>query len=270
MKDLFNYEQEVARRDAFPVKFLHFKQLHHFRPHWHAHIELLFFKSGNATVYCNETEIPVKPGDLAVLNKTEVHTMQSKDGCDYYCIQLFPQFFTDIALENILLQNHIPGDKSIIAMMQSIYSEFNSARPGRDMMLKSHAYAIMAYLLRNYTTAQLSKKDSQLLAQKARRMDRVLDYIDRFYAEKLSTHDLAELCHLNESYFCRLFKKATGKSVLGYISEYRIEKAAELLKNTTDSIADVAAAVGFDDITYFGRCFKNAKGTSPMQYRKRL
>lgn len=267
MKDLIFYEHEVRRKDTFTVYFQNFKQKNRFRPHWHDYYELLFFYEGNATVYCNDTKIPVTDGDLIVVNRTEVHTMFSESGASYYCVIIYPEFFSDIDFDNIQIPNHIHNDKTAKMLMHNLYDERHNAHPGSDMMLKSHAYALMTHLLRNYTVTHMSQKDSNLLAVKAQRIDTVLDYIDKHHAEKLSTSELAVLCHLNESYFCRYFKKATGKSVLGYINDYRIEKATELLNSGDESIAAVAAEVGFDDIAYFGRCFKKAKGVSPSQYR---
>ena len=78
---------------------------------------------------------------------------------------------------------------------------------------------------------------------------------------------LADMLYLNEPYFCRLFKNATGQSVMTYINSLRIEKASVLLENSAASITDVALQVGFDDLNYFSRTFKRFMKVTPMQYR---
>ena len=237
------------------------------RPHRHDFYELLFYRSGAATLYCNDAKIQVHAGDLVVINKGELHAMESAGGTAYYYIRIHPDFFAELPFDNIHIQKHIQNDETVKQAIYNLYEENCSNKPWCDMMLKSHAYAMMAHLLRNYTLTHSQKESAQLTA-KEQRMDIVLSYIDKHYTDKISTRKLAALCHLNESYFCRCFKKTTGKSVLDYITDYRIEKASILLKKSTDTIAAIAAQVGFDDVTYFGKRFKAVMDVSPMQFRK--
>jgi AraC-like DNA-binding protein len=73
---------------------------------------------------------------------------------------------------------------------------------------------------------------------------------------------------MSEEHFCRLFKRTVGKTVTGFLMEYRIEKASVLLKKTEESITAVADSVGFDDVNYFSRSFKRIKGVTPSTYRR--
>lgn len=67
----------------------------------------------------------------------------------------------------------------------------------------------------------------------------------------------------------RIFKKATGYTVTEYINIYRIQESQKLLEDTDMSIADVAQAVGYENMTYYNRVFKKYVETSPLQYRKK-
>lgn len=75
------------------------------------------------------------------------------------------------------------------------------------------------------------------------------------------------MLHLNKDYFCRLFKKATGTSVIEYLNFARVCKAEELLKSDMN-ITDIAYTVGFSSLSYFNRSFNKYKGYSPTCYRK--
>ena len=110
MKNLNYYEKEVRKQNAFTVHVQNFKQYKAFRPHWHDYYELLFFYDGNAKVYCNDTEVSVNAGDLVVVNRAEVHTMVSHGGASYYCVILYPEFFSDIDLDSIQFPNLIRYD----------------------------------------------------------------------------------------------------------------------------------------------------------------
>lgn len=68
----------------------------------------------------------------------------------------------------------------------------------------------------------------------------------------------------------RLFKKQTGKSIVNYITEYRIEKAKELLDSPDIPIGIVASKVGYGNYSYFSKLFKDVTGYTPNEYRKSL
>lgn len=61
----------------------------------------------------------------------------------------------------------------------------------------------------------------------------------------------------------KFFKETMGVSFIQYLNDYRLEIAAELLTTTTDNILDIAFATGFNNISYFNRCFKKKYGVSP-------
>ena len=72
----------------------------------------------------------------------------------------------------------------------------------------------------------------------------------------------------SENYVGRLFKRIQHDSPIHYLIQYRIEKACELLKNTTLSVLDISLEVGFTNVSYFIRQFKEYKKTTPLRYRK--
>jgi two-component system response regulator YesN len=95
-------------------------------------------------------------------------------------------------------------------------------------------------------------------------------YIAAHLDQDLSLVKLAEISHFNPSYLSRLFKRVTGENLSDYINRYRIEKAIKLLENPDLKIGQVAAAVGFESVSYFNRVFKTQTGTTPQKYRERL
>lgn len=73
---------------------------------------------------------------------------------------------------------------------------------------------------------------------------------------------------LSCNYLRSLFKEVTGKTILEYSIELRMEKAAELLKNKSLKIKEVSAAVGYENVSYFGMLFQRKYGVTPNEYRK--
>ena len=65
-----------------------------------------------------------------------------------------------------------------------------------------------------------------------------------------------------------LFKKETGKNFLEYVTELRIQNAKNYLIQTNYDIAEVASAVGYNDLKYFSKLFKKTTGLNPSEFRK--
>jgi AraC family transcriptional regulator of arabinose operon len=88
------------------------------------------------------------------------------------------------------------------------------------------------------------------------------------YMDDLTVASLSDYVGLDRSYLCSIFKKFLNTPPQTYIAKYRINKACELLKNSSCSISEVAMMVGYKDPVVFQKFFKNITGMSPRQYRK--
>ena len=98
----------------------------------------------------------------------------------------------------------------------------------------------------------------------------IKDYISKNYMnETLSVKDISSHVFLSTSYVCTFFKSETGKTLNQYITEYRMEKAKQLLKDARFKITDISFRVGYSDGNYFGKSFKKYCGLSPSEYRER-
>lgn len=97
-----------------------------------------------------------------------------------------------------------------------------------------------------------------------------IHYISEHYSEKITLKQLAHVCNVSESYFSRLFPKNYGKNVTQYINDIRINKAKLLLSNQEMTVNYIARVCGYDDSSYFIKCFKKSNGVTPQEYRKAL
>lgn len=98
----------------------------------------------------------------------------------------------------------------------------------------------------------------------------IKDYISKNYMnETLSVKDISSHVFLSTSYVCTFFKSETGHTLNQYITEYRMEKAKQLLKDARFKITDISSRVGYSDGNYFGKSFKKYCGLSPSEYRER-
>ncbi|MBO9610534.1 MAG: helix-turn-helix domain-containing protein [Paenibacillaceae bacterium] len=93
-------------------------------------------------------------------------------------------------------------------------------------------------------------------------------YIDTHLEEDISLDSLAERAYLSPSYISSLFGEILHVSFSTYLTNARVDKAAELLRGSTLTVTDITTAVGYHNIQYFCRKFKEKYGVTPMQYRK--
>ncbi len=93
-------------------------------------------------------------------------------------------------------------------------------------------------------------------------------YVKENYFEGITSRTAAKALHINNSYFCRRFKKTFGCCFAEYLIEFRLENAKSLLKDSVMSISDIAVKTGFCSFSYFSKVFKESTGITPSQYRK--
>jgi two-component system response regulator YesN len=94
--------------------------------------------------------------------------------------------------------------------------------------------------------------------------------IDTHYKENLTLADLADAVHLNASYLSVLFKNSTGTTVTDYLTGVRLDRAKELLRDTSLKVYEIAEKVGFKTIAYFTSVFKKSEGVTPGEFRKKM
>lgn len=94
------------------------------------------------------------------------------------------------------------------------------------------------------------------------------EYVHNNYRdEELSLDKICEVLGVSNSYFSTIFKKETGNSFIGYLTDYRMEKAARKLVETDEKSYMIAKSVGYTDPNYFSYVFKRRFGVSPSKYR---
>jgi two-component system response regulator YesN len=103
---------------------------------------------------------------------------------------------------------------------------------------------------------------------------KILDFkecIARHYADKgLSIGKVAERLSISESYLSKLLRRKLDTSFVDYLSDYRVERAKELLASSDMMGYEVAESVGYPDARYFASLFKKRSGMTPSEYRKSL
>ncbi len=97
-----------------------------------------------------------------------------------------------------------------------------------------------------------------------------ITYLKSHYQKDINIKEVACYLHISESYLSRLFKNELNHTFGDYLTNFRIKKAIELLKDKTVKIYEVSCLVGYDDSRYFSVLFKKYVGLTPTEFRDGL
>ena len=98
-------------------------------------------------------------------------------------------------------------------------------------------------------------------------LEPAIRYLNHNYNKDIRLKRLADLCDISPAYFSRTFTKVTGKCLLSYVTDLRLEQACRLLVSTSRSVVSVANEVGYVDCGYFYKLFKKKYNCTPLQFR---
>ena len=97
---------------------------------------------------------------------------------------------------------------------------------------------------------------------------KIRQYCQEHFAEKISNREIADAVYLTPDYANRVFKDAYGLSIKDYLTDLRMQKAQQLLRDEANTISEVAAQVGFDNFSYFSTQFKKYTGLTPNEWKR--
>ena len=133
----------------------------------------------------------------------------------------------------------------------------------RDMLLCEKLTSLLTLLMK-----ETSREEPDRLTNTRDTLNRLKDYLDAHYTEKILLDELAARFYINQFYLTRVFKETFGQSVQTYITDKKITKAKELLRFSDMSVEEISVLCGCSDANYFARIFKKVEGISPGAFRR--
>ena len=157
-------------------------------------------------------------------------------------------------------------DDIVRRMLLHLKSEVSMGCPGGPLYGESILIALVSHIIPRYGTIRPVLKQYRRGLSTVR-LRRVLDYIDAYVDASLSVTELASIAGLSPYHFGKLFRGSMGRSVHQYVLDCRIQRACDLLRTRSRSLAGVATDVGMSN-THFSAVFHQRYGLSPRDYRK--
>jgi AraC-like DNA-binding protein len=157
---------------------------------------------------------------------------------------------------------NVADEPGVKLLLERIIGEVANKPPGHELAAKACLLELLVFLQRRNFRKQPALKQSHQAVELATR------FLESHYSRPLRLKDIATAARLSPIYLERLFKRATGRSPMAYLSRLRVGRAKHLLGRTDMTVKEVAGAVGFEAASYFTRVFQKLEGVSPMRYRR--
>lgn len=250
--------------------------------HTHQSLEIGVCLSGSGVFYFEQKRYPVRPGDVFLVNQTELHIAQADP--DNPCTFIFVNFDPGVLLvedEKLLLsysyqseqfQNHIAADtelaKMILPRMQIMLEEMRNQEIGFLLRARSVLIEIHVLFLRNYMN-QISSDQWRRLNESYRELQMILHFIHEHYRNDIQLADAAKLVGWSAGRTSRFFRACMGQSLKDYIQALRIRAVTKRLVSSFDSISKLCFDCGFQSMASFYRAFQKVTGMSPKAYREK-
>lgn len=252
-----------------------------FPEHSHDFIEMVYMCSGCTCHFVNGKEVSLKEGELLILCQSAVQEILPAQFDDIAVnFIVLPSFFDDVL--RIVGEENTPLRKFLIDTIKGNNSEtpYLHFKVSEVLPIQNLIENLIWNLLHKVSNKRnINQKTMGLLflqlinhADKLESYEQdetivnVLRYIEDNYKEG-SLSDLSQILYCDMCSLSREIKNKTGKNYTELLQEKRLSQACFYLKNTEMTIEEISAAVGYENISYFYKLFKNNYGLSPKKYK---
>lgn len=257
----------------------------HFPEHTHDYVELIYMFSGQTTHIVNGERIDLKKGNLLFLNQSVTHEV-CKAGREDIAVNfiILPDFFStplamideeETPLRRFLVDclcgkgagsGYLHFEVSDVFQVQNLMENLLwilvSETTNKRKMSQMTMVLLLMQLLDHTESLDTGRSEDAVVWK-------VLRYVETRYPDG-SFSELVRELHYDPSWLSREIKRKTGKTFTQLVQEKRLAQAAFLLKNTDRNIADISAAVGYENVSYFHRIFASSFEKSPKHYRDEM
>lgn len=256
-----------------------------FPMHKHNYVELSYVYMGQMTQIVDGSEITLQEGELMILNQVISHEIKAVGPEDIIINFIIkPEFFqyifsladTDNSIFNFILNTiytdqskgeylyyKVSDETSIKETIEKIITELYEPSSISNVTIKLLVGLLLVELTKHSKNIEVYSADNY---EKKLNLD-ILRYIDEHYVEGSLTQ-IAKQLNQPDYKICRIVKKYTGVTFKQLVQETRLNKTVDLLTKSDLSIADIMESVGYENITYFYKIFKEKYTMTPNEYRK--
>lgn len=256
---------------------------------YHSHpeqYEIYFFHSGSCRYLIHNQIFDLEPGDLLLMDGMTLHKPNVNPNKEYVrsVIHFSPQWIKSILLEidsmyllevfkklhHCLIRTRENDEsKYLEEVIQRLVKRKRAANQNDAITEAELKVLLIQVLISVYHLGQIdSIKLPDRKSDKFEHSEKIAEYIQVNYMNKLSLNDIAKELSLSKSYVSHVFKEMTGYTVMEYVMGCRLTQVKYLLEMESHKpLKDIAYECGFESVSHFSRFFREKVGVTAKQYR---
>jgi AraC-like DNA-binding protein len=245
--------------------------------HFHDRYEIYYLINGERTYFIKDLTYRIREGDLVFVDKYELHKTGDTSLPNHERILInFTDTFLNHFSQPLLYEPFrmkirllsVPSHEQewVNRLLFEMLKESNDSLPGYETTLQSQLATLLIWCARRLNRGSGADFEHESPAHK--KIAEIVAAINGRFEEPLSLHAIAKEFYISPYHLSRMFKRVTGFSFVEYVTSIRISEAQRLLRETDWKITLIAQRVGYENISHFGRVFKEIAQTNPLEYRK--
>jgi AraC-like DNA-binding protein len=254
--------------------------------HWHDHLEIALVLEGRGRFGFGGRWLPAEPGDVFFIDNSQPHVAHSRPGAAMRlllvlfrpeliagpgCREFDLGYLVAFRPESPDVSPRIPGGTPLSSEVRPVLLQLQaiSTRGDRSEQQLADAALRRALALVNRDRGAYPASAGGGATTTRRELIRpVLAYIDRHARESITLEQVSTVAHVSPSRIRHVFKEVTGVGFKEYVTHVRLAEAKRLLLSTDLSVAEVAQAVSYTNLSQFYKVFDRSSSMSPAQYRR--
>jgi AraC-like DNA-binding protein len=248
---------------------------YHFTGEQHNFFELTYVDTG---VLCTEVDgVSYKLGekDLMIYGPGQFHSQCTDNQAVSYVTIMFnmENISPDLPANwySVLINRVFPYSKKIYALIKALVQESSTGAPYTDSLMHCLLTETIIRLLQGvYSTPSVQPSSVVRQNYQDELFDRVLQFVESKIYEPLTVADICRQFSLSRSTLQLLFKNAVNQSPKKYISDMKLERSCQMLRENKYTISEISLKLGYSSIHYFSNAFNQKYHISPSEYAKRI
>ncbi len=236
--------------------------------HVHDAFEIYYMKEGRCTYYIEDTMYKLLPGDVILIpGNTSHRTSYGGVAHTRLLVNCSYAYLPEPVLERLDGIGPLYRNNKVISQLEELFAKIEHEYSHSDTLsaevLKCFTAELMFVILRHKNEHVKASVNSNFITT-------VQEYIQNNYMNDVKLSSIAEMLSVSQEHLSRVFKQENGVGFKEYLTEFRLQKAEEMLKHEPGrAVSEVAYACGFNDGNYFSFKFKKAYGVSPTEIRRK-
>ncbi|MFD3261178.1 helix-turn-helix domain-containing protein [Paenibacillus lentus] len=241
--------------------------------HWHKEVEIIYVLQGAITIHLDQRNYELSQDDIIVVNSMSVHQIERSNPDNVLLtLQFSPELLDEHRAVACNSLYQMPENRDIYDSIRRYLAQMAWEASKKTQGSRNYSmgllYMLAGHLMRYFSMHMTEEKRSNVKDYDYQRLNRVLEFIDRNYSQKITLQSIADQEHLSLHYFSRFFSDKIGIPFQKYLTSVRLEKAVNALMNTNHSVTQIALDCGFANVKLFNKYFKEKYDSTPGAFRE--